>query len=334
MLVHGDGESTVTMNSLRVKYLRFCFDTHGPDSPRWPAFPFTLGTLLEYVLWLRDHGIGSFASAANYVAALVAWGQENDQEDLRQASPLYEATWSFFKGRVIAELPIKRRSKPKLKMHAAYMECLALDADTSSAEVIKHLAAWVLLFFSGIRVGHVAAKRRNMLAHVLAWGNIQILDNEVRIWLGSTKTRPLAANDGYWTSIAARPDGLCTLDPVRMFRLWHRVGFMGDSSLPLFPARASACLAMQRNEFTSALRTALGTALLRLPGEAPDVRRLTGISFRKSVVSSLWNKVPTHRVLEAVDHKTISASVAYGHDDTLDRAANTFELAKDLAPGF
>lgn len=327
-------EADGTLSSLRVKYLRFCFDTHGPASQRWPAFPFTLGTLMEYTLWLRENGIGSFPSAANYIAALVSWGQENKQSDLRHASTLYEAAWMYFKGRVISDIPVTKRSLPKIKMHAAYMECLALEADTDSALGIKNLAAWVLLFYSGIRVGHVAAKRPSMLTHTLCWNNIQITDSTVNIWLGSTKTRPSAANDGYWTAIGARPHGICTLDPVRVMRMWQQVGYFGDGTLPLFPAKASPCTPMSRYEFTTALRTALGTALHRLPGKAPDLRRLSGISFRKQVVSALWGRVPTHRVLEAVDHKTISAAVAYGHDDTHTRAANTFELEKDLGPGF
>ena len=324
--------------SLRVKYLRFLFNTNSSSTPRWPAFTPPDGVpllkLTEYVVWLLtpSGNIGNYKSAVNYISALAIWSQEvGFPHDIRGDlhNPAKCAAWATFTSRYQADVPALRVTAPKLPLQAGHIEAIALDCDVHCWIDLRDLALILLAFCCGIRIGHFSSKRRNMQRHVLLWGSLAIRTDLVAIWLHSTKTRPTGAADGTWTSTAvgARPTGAAILDPVRVLKAWHHTNFKGDALLPVFPSAVDNTLPITRTEFTTMLRRRLSRALRRLPSAPTDMSRYSGISLRHGFGSAMWGRIPGHRLAEALDHKPppgLESTAHYGRDNTLSaRAANT-----------
>ena len=90
---------------------------------------------------------------------------------------------------------------------------------------------------------------------------------------------------------------------------------------------------LPRSTFTTVLRRRLGIAQRRLP-VAFDLRRFSGISFRKGCLSLLGSlNVPAYRLADHADHGTVDSSRAYTVDTVNDRAANSDLLASAVLAG-
>lgn len=328
-------------SSLRVKYLRFLFDTNSAETPRWPAFKQPDGVpllqLLEYIVWMLSPrgNIGTLASAANYVAALAIWSQEKGYPtDIRGGlvDPTRQATYDLFRARYKSDMPVLKIVAPKLPLECGHIEAIALDCNLAVREDLRDLALILTAFCSGIRIGHFAPKRIGMQRHVLMWGSLLLKDDLYGLWLHSTKTRPSGAHDGTWTAVGARPTALPCLDPVRVMHAWKAMAYGGDDLLPVFAASHDSTLPLSRHAFTAMLRRRLQRALVRLPRHnwSQDLSRFSGISLRHGFGTALWGRIAAHRLSEAMDHAPppgMASTAHYGRDNTLAaRAANTGEI--------
>lgn len=186
----------VTVSSLRIKYLRFCFDTDHPLRPRFPPYPVSFEVLCEFCLWAHDHGIGSWASMANYIAEICKHSVATGGEDPRDLSPQHEAAWTHWRTRFKRDLP-ETHKPPKMAMQPALMEAMALDIRLERHQDVHDMAMYLFLYFTGCRVGCASPTTRGYAAHLLRWGNIifhhegeDSVPESAFIWLPSTKTSP------------------------------------------------------------------------------------------------------------------------------------------------
>ena len=321
-------------DSLRGKFVAFCIAEDCIARRQLPLFPLNINKLLSYALWLPDNGVNSWASVRNYISAAVGWATERSTDDCRTASRVNEQLFARFRVRFQSDVPLKRRRAGKLAMRPEIMEAMALQTNLRNAVSVGEQACYLILYFSSIRIGHVAPAKLLKSKHVLTWGDVIFFEAEVFIYLRSTKTRRANADDGFWTVVAARPGGLCALDPVRMLRLWRTWSYVCDSQ-PVFPAVAARMLAQTRPCFTASLRKRVRAALPLLPhGHLCDVSRLSGISFRKSGITQLWDKIPRHRLAEHASHASFSSTPSYGGDSFAVRRTNTAAIAAGFSAGF
>ena len=318
-----DGERTAKLSSTRVKFLRFCFATDTPATPRFPVFPLSLLKMMEYTVWLNtpDGNIADAKGGQNYLGAVYAWAAEVGEDDPRLESEQAKAAYTKFRSRYVTDVPALRAPSRKWAIQVGHVEALALGIDWSSWESVRSVTMYVTLFTVGLRIGHFASKRKGMARHVLSWDCIQIQDGLVAFWLASTKTRSTTAVFGTWTAAGARPDGIAALDPVRLFRKWRALAYKGDPTAPLFPARASPALPLTRSEFMGRLRRDLTAAMLLLPNAGvADVAKYSAISFRYGAGTTLWSRLPAHRLSELLDHRPppgMESTAHYGRDATL-----------------
>jgi len=322
-------------SSLRTKLLRWACDTDCPLRPSFPIFPISVDKLCEYALWLNDNGVNGWASVKNYIAAAMAWQKERSLNDSRYASTQAEAFYDHFRSRFKSDVPVKRKREAKLAITTGLMEAMALLTNPNDKTAVGEMASYVVLYFASIRIGHVAPQSRNKQQHVLLWRNIIISEDEVFIYLFSTKTLPSAANDGWWTTIAARPLGHFMLDPVRLLRRWRTLSFVSHAQ-PVFHAVGAPMLVVTRLNFTSTLRRRLTAAARLLPhGRAFNAAAFAGISFRRSGLQALWGKVPAQQVADHAGHKQISSTMAYAAGANIEaRRSGTHIIASAFAAGF
>jgi integrase len=334
-----DPERSVSISSLRVKFLRFMFDQlqHGTDL--FPCFPVKLATIMAYALWMNEHGINGFSSIAVYISALISWSRERGFENPTDLSAQHVAAWDKFKRRFKTDVTVHARREKKLRIQAGMLEALALLTDLNDYQSVMFQTAFVLLYFGGMRVGHVAAKRATLARHCVTWGDVIADANGVFLWLHGTKTRPINADDGVWQTVAARPQGHPALDPIRLLQRWFDLGAAAGGAIdplqPLFHAKGKPMLPLSRLEFTNSLRAKLTAAFRLLPDtDGITMDRFSGVSFRKATNSALWGRIPRHRIAEHVAHADPSAGARYGQDTLAERAQNTHVIASEFAPGF
>ena len=334
-LVFNEDEDFATANveTLRRKLWRFVGDVYLLIPSVLPLFPMSIQTLMLYTVWLNRNGINGMKSINNYISAAMAWQAQRGIPDTRTKSTLHEALWARFKRRCQTRLIPSVLHRPKMPLPASLLECLALQALIDAHVYLRwrDITMWVIAWFSGLRVGHWAPTSSRKV-HVLRWCDVQIQSDKIMLFLRSTKTRAPLITHGAWTAVAARPDGLYTLDPRRLMLRWRQMSFVGDNSQPLFHGSAGAHVTMSRKEFTDRLRDQLLVAGERL-GVDLDLGRYSGISFRKALAHGLWGHVEHHRLMDAMDHRSFTACMSYGGDSADARAQNTHVQARVFQPG-
>lgn len=326
--------ATAGVDSMRRKLWRFVGDVYLYIPEVLPLFPMHIKTLMLYVIWCSRNGINTHKGLLAYASAAVAWATESGHEDCRSLTKMHSAVWSRFTSRARTRIVPAVLQARKLALPASLLECLALQALLHVNDYLhwRDITCWVLAYFTGLRIGHFAPKNASM-RHVLRWTDVQISEDMVMLFLRSTKTRAVGCTEGTWQSVAARPDGLFTLDPRRLLLRWRDMSYKQDPLQPLFHATSALHKPMSRTDFTKRLRSQLNVAGQRL-GITLDLDRYSGISFRKSAASGLWNKIELHRVAESLDHASLDACMSYGHDTPQSRAANTHLRAQDFQSGF
>ena len=323
--------ATVGVESQRRKLWRFAGDVYLAHPEVLPLFPMSLRILMIYTVWLSFNGINGMKSLGNYISIAMAFQLERGFPDSRKESPMHIACWARFWRRASTRLthsvPLKKWPLP-----ASLLECLAIAALNDAHVYLRwrDITMWVIAWFSGLRVGHWSPSANGR--HVLRWCDVQLQEDKILIFLRSTKTRALTCTEGTWTAVAARPDGLVTLDPLRLMLRWKEMSFHGDLSQPLFHGAGGKHKTMPRTEFTSRLRQQLNVAGIRL-GVDLQLARYAGISFRKAAACGLWDKIGHQRLMEMLDHSSYDACLSYGHDSHDSRASNTHVLAAALSTG-
>jgi hypothetical protein len=319
---------------LRGKFVRFCAEEDCAGRRHLPLFPLDINKLLSFAIWLTDNGVSGWPSVKNYISAAAGWNAEQSNADCRSLTGVHEQLYARFRSRFQLDVPVTKRRQPKLDMKPELMEALALLCDLNNPVAVKDQTCYVFLYLSSVRVGHAAPATMARAKHVLTWGDVFISDADVFVFLHSTKTRSVAAADGWWTVLAARPHGHFALDPVRLFRRLKSFNFEGNTQ-PVFPADGAPMLAQPRTEFTAKLRRRLRRAVRLLPnGHRCPIERFTGISFRKAGVTQLWDRIPRHRLSAHCSHASFSSTFGYGGDTLAVRRGNTAEITSSFQPGF
>ena len=89
--------------------------------------------------------------------------------------------------------------------------------------------------------------------------------------------------------------------------------------------------ALSRATFTANLRHRLEIAAPMLPAPV-DLRRFSGVSFRKGCLSTLGALgLPSHRLADHADHSSVESSRVYTLDTLTDRAANSNMIASQFS---
>ena len=205
--------------SFRGKFVKFCIDEDVAARRTFPLFPCDINKLLSYGLWLSDNGINGYDSVRQYLGACCSWGAELGFSDARDETPVHAALFAKWRSRFKSDVPSKKRTRPKLDMRPELMEAMAVLSAPHDRSDVGTMEAYTFLYFSSIRVGHVAPAKRTRAAHCLLWGNVIITRDSVFVFLYSTKTLATASDRGWWTVLAARPLGHFMLDPVRVLTL-------------------------------------------------------------------------------------------------------------------
>jgi hypothetical protein len=320
--------------SYRNKFVAFCAATDCTARRQFPLFPLDLSKLMTFCIWLSDNGVNGWNSARIYVSACCSWHSERGFDDVRETTPVHKALYARFRLRFQSDIPNKKLRLPKMAIRPELMEAMALQTRVYDKQSLGEMASYCLLFFSSIRIGHVAPSTRAMAKHCLLWQDVIITDTEVFIYLRSTKTRSAASQDCWWTALAARPQGHLLLDPVRCLRLWHSRSFRTGMQ-PVFPDRTADMLVQTRTAFTTCLRRRLRQATTILPnGHLCDCDRMSGISFRMSGIVQLWDRIPRHRISAQAGHASFSSTNVYGGDTIDVRRTNTAHIAANFGSGF
>ena len=117
------------LNSLEVKYMRFCVDTHSAEEPKLPVLEnFNLVNLMLFGLWCAHNGVKSgYDGVSNYIAAAVKMAGRFEVKDPRKASAQAEWWWADYVFKFKRNVQAVRR--PKLKVQPAHHQAIAADFD-------------------------------------------------------------------------------------------------------------------------------------------------------------------------------------------------------------
>lgn len=310
--------------STRKKYILFC-----NEKRKFPLFPLTLIDLLRYVAYLPDNKIQSgWDGVKIYVAAAVQWNVSLGYPDPRLEIP---ELWAMVRTRFKDEVQIVRRAPRKLPLQRGHITAMVLDAIDGGWRhaAARDITIYILLWFSGLRIGHVAPKTLSDSRHVLRWRDLKFLPSiatadTVLIFCRSTKTRSVKVARPWWTAVGAIDNPIVC--PVRRLRQWFATNFRGDRDATVFPD-------VGRTAFIRDLRTRLVLAAPRLNVDPAlfDPRHYAGLSFRKGAGSALSGQTPTNRVMDHLDHAALSSTRQYVEDTVTSRAANSRLMAEGFA---
>ena len=305
--------------------------TFANETGALPLLPTKPADLMRFMLWLPAHNVRSgWKGALQYCSEVCTWNKEVGFDDPRDSIQFYWARFRLnYKQLVKAEHPAM-----KLPLRPAMLEAMALDADMSRGDDLRDMCAYFLLFFTGARIGHCAPPSASAANHALRFEDFFFYPSfadctVVYICFRSTKTRPRAADLPFWSAIS-RQDQLpfcpVTLLQAHFIRVFRRrpdaFVFSTETGNPL-----------PRTTFTTILRRRLGHAQRRLP-VTYDLRRFSGISFRKGCLSLLGSlNVPAYRLADHADHSGVDSSRAYTVDTVSDRAANSDLIASAFLVG-
>lgn len=309
------------VRSRRVKYITFALETGA-----LPIMPVSGANIMRFMLWLPSHGVRSgWKGSLSYVTEVSNWCQELQFADPRVAVGTW--LWNRFRHNyqrlVVAEHPAT-----KLPIRPGHLEAMALDVDLGCQRDLRDVCSYFLLFFAGVRIGHVAPPSEALAQHAIRFEDVYFQPSVaaptvVYLCFRSTKTRPRAANLPFWTAIAAQPQ--LPICPVAILRLHFVRTWRGNPRDFLF--RTPTGMPLARSTFTAVLRARLQRASRHLPTPI-DLRRYSGVSFRKGCLSTLGAlNVPAHRLADHADHADVASSRGYCVDSMRDRAANSGLIA-------
>lgn len=309
------------MRSKRLKFIIFAREIGA-----WPLLPTSTANMFRYALWLPANGVKSgWKGVRNYLTEVANWNKQLGFDDPRDAVPFHWAQFRLnFRRLVTAEHP-----SVKLPIRPAMLLAMALDADLGSPTDLRDIACYFMLFFTGLRVGHVAATSPQDAPHALRFEDLCFLPSfahceKVLICVRSTKTRFRASGLPFWTVIRHHPHlDFC---PVALLQAHYIVAFKGDPRGFVFTASTSSA-PLPRRTFTNSLRTRLEAVRHRLSIDF-DLSKFSGVSFRKGCLSTLGALgVPAHRLADHADHASVESSRSYTVDTIEDRAANSDYIA-------
>ena len=324
-----------------MKFLAFVAAEHTDEQPLIPLFPVTLDTLIMFMTWAKDNGVGGgYDSISNYVGAIVEWGiAHNGQCDPRKESWKAISDWAKFKTGFKEQVPAKR--KLKLRIQPALFQAMMSDLDIDTWRDMRDGAQYCLNFYSAVRVGHTSAKSRTVAKHLLRYKDVQFVPSienpiEIHVFLRSTKSRKEAEGKPGWHQLGRAGTEDPRLCPVFMMKRWCESQYAGDPEAPLFPAEKEKDrhLPQGRTEFDELLKARIMQALPKLEVDPTlfDLKKYSGIGFRKGSLSALAQApgMSTTRLAAHGDHKDVNTTMHYLSDNTTQRASNTKTIAEQF----
>jgi len=319
-----EGDNTAARNG-KTRSMLSKFFTFAHVTGALPLIPTQPATYFRFMCWLTSNGINSgWVGALKYVTAVVHFNRSLGFEDFRQ-HPATLFFWERFR------LNFKRmvqssHSAMKWPIRPGHLEAMALSTDLSVASNLAATCSYFLLFFCGCRIGHVA--QSGSTTDTLRFEDIHfepsiLAPTVVYVCFRSTKTRPRAADSPFWTAIGRqRQLPFC---PVDLLSRHMRTAYRGQAGGFVFSGVNGA--ALSRATFTAELRRRLAAAAPMLPTPV-DLRRFSGVSFRKGCLSTLGALgLPSHRLADHADHSSVESSRVYTLDTLTDRAANSTMIA-------
>jgi len=309
------------MKSRRLKYVTFAL-----EAGALPIMPVTSDNIIRFMMWLPDNNVRSgWKGALSYVTEVANWCQELQFPDPRTAAGPW--LWNRFRHNY-QRLVVTEHPAMKLPIRPGHLEAMSLDADLSNASDLRDICMYHLLFYAGVRIGHVAPPSTAMAEHTIRFEDVYFepsiaAPTLVYVCLRSTKTRPRASALPFWVAINAQPQ--LPFCPVALLREHFVRTWSGRPSDFVF--RTPAGNPLPRSTFTSILRARLQHAARRLPGTL-NLKKYSGVSFRKGCLSTLGAlNVPAHRLADQADHANVASSRGYCVDTMRDRAANSDLIA-------
>eukprot|EP01050_Picozoa_sp_SAG11_P029234 SAG11_NODE_8147_length_1054_cov_7.388482_1_plen_317_part_00 len=292
----------------------------------------SIASLIRFVFWLPTANVtGGWKSCKNYVAKVIAWSRRTGGGDCREVD---DWVWATFRDGFHKHVPIVRKFPTKIAIRVGHLEALALLADVSVAADRRDLAAYAMLFFTHLRIGHFfpEAGTPRCTAHMLRWRHISFephlhAPTSVFVYVGSAKNRHVNLGRPWWTSVGCN-DVFPRFCPVRLLRLHFLLSYDGSPDGWIFAQPSGA--PVLRRSFALALRDRLGRAAphLGLTANDFDVATISGKSFRQGGLTALGaTNVASHRLADAADHASVDTSRIYTQDDVADRASNTGHIA-------
>ena len=305
---------------MRKKYVTFCL-----EMGTRPFLPTKPSAFFRYALWLTKNGIGSsWEGAQKYITAVVKWNREFGYPDFRD-SYSNKYYWDEFRVNFKRLIPAQHKAM-KLPIAPAHLQAMAAEADLSNSVDLRDTAAYYLLFFSGVRIGHVAStaggQSHGIRFEDLHWEPSIFAPEVVYICFRSTKTRARAADTPYWSAIARQSQ--LQWCPLMLLQQHVIQTYQGRPDDLVFRSARGAPLS--RSTFVTDLRRRLGQAAYRFPRQL-DLSKYAGVSFRKGFLSTLGPLVPSHRLADAADHSSVESSRIYTVDTLQMRASNSTLVA-------
>ena len=327
------------LSSYCKKYVMFAIAMDCAARPTIPLFPVHVATLMEFAVWCSRNGVNGWASISNYVGAVVRWGISLcDQLDPRTATPQAEVAWDRFVTNfptVIGGAP----SKVKLRLQVGHLEAIFLDMSDDSWFDRRDRAAYLTLWYTSCRIGHVAPDAADSLTlgHALRWDRIRFdpvgdifAATRVNLYFPSTKTRPMAANRPWWTAVGrVDNEAVCLVAQLRRHFLENYTGRPGDL---VFTRSERDGRHYTRTAFADILRVRLVAAGRHL-GIAINPSDFSGISFRKGSLQAAADEgTPGFALADMADHGTVDMTRVHYLGDTLEgRAARTAAIGGGFA---
>lgn len=319
------------LRSRQLKYVQFSRDTG-----QLPILgEFTCTTLMRYVTWLSENGVKSgWKGCGAYVTAAVNWHRALGGDDPRD-NPDAEYWWSKFRQSFIKNVAVT--TNQKLPLRPAMLMAMARRADLRKREDLRDMAAFFLLYFSGLRICHVAVAGTD--EHALRFSDLLFYPSlrdaqRLFVLIRSTKTRPAASAKPFWVVIDRQP-ALGRFCPVELVRQHFLMAYGGERGFSPFedafaavpddflfrgsapselrpvggrPPPARVCGAFSRTAFTAALRRRLLDA--GLPAEL--LNKHSGISFRRGCLSCLGaSGMASYELATHADHASVESSRVY-----------------------
>ena len=134
--------------SLRKRYLTFAWETGAI-----PVFPTKHTAFFRYALYLSQTGVESgFDGVGKYITEVVRWNQEWGYPDFRETQYYW---WDRFRDNFKKLVPVAHKHM-KLPIRPAHLEAMAADADLDLPADLQDITTYYLLYFCGVRIGHVA----------------------------------------------------------------------------------------------------------------------------------------------------------------------------------
>lgn len=317
----------------------FALELHCDAVPLIPLFPLKLSSLMTFAAWASVNGINGWDSVACYIGDVVAWAASYDSPDPRVAGTLNEQIWSTFV-RNYPKIVGGKAPDVKLRLQVGHLECMFLDMNVDSWFDRRDRCAYLLLWYTACRIGHVApaAPHAETLSHVLHWSNLKFVPSLLEpdfvfFYFPSTKTRPLKSNRPWFTAVGRVADPSVCL--VTELRRHFCENYAGDPDGFVFTRGPEDGGYYTRTAFTDILRArlAIGSRHLGMaPGEL-DLSAFSGISFRKGSLQTLADGgTPSYALADAADHNTIDSTRFYVGDTVQARAARMASIGDGFAP--